>query len=232
MSKWKYEEIETSQIQASEINANKMTDEDFNKLMQNIQKSGGLSSAITCYKKPDGTFVIISGHHRFAACVKLSYVKVPVVFAEEKDLSKDEILALQISHNSLHGSDDKGILKRMFEEIQSVDFKFFANIDISEIQGLAVDSFSFSPELVHYTLTLVLYQDAFDNVKEVFDIVDENVSKSDLVIVANGENCEEDFLMALRDARKNYKVRSSGIAFAKIIELAAKGLKEMKQIEG
>ena len=41
-------------------------------------------------------------------------------------MTPDEIVALQLSHNSLHGEDDKGILKRMFAEIQSVDFKSFA----------------------------------------------------------------------------------------------------------
>ena len=113
MSKWKFETINTKDILNAELNANRMTDEEMAKLIKNIQKSGGLSSAITCYKRADGKFVIISGHHRFKACVKLNFVQVPVIYALESDLTKDEIIALQLSHNSLHGSDDKGILKRL-----------------------------------------------------------------------------------------------------------------------
>lgn len=227
MSKWKFESIDIKDIIPAEINANKMTEEEFKKLIQNIQKSGGLSSAITCYKKADGLFVIISGHHRYAACVKLTYVTVPVIYALEEDLTPDEIIALQLSHNSLHGSDDNGILKKMFEDIQSMDFKFFANIDIDEVGSVKTENYSFTPELVHYTVSFVLYQDAFDNLKEILGIVDELRPTSDLVIVADGSDTEDSFLKLISDTKKEHGIKSSGIALSKIIELANVGLKSL-----
>lgn len=224
MNKWKSGYIEVQKIVPAETNANKMSESDFNKLMRNIQKSGGLSSAITCYLRNDGKYVIISGHHRYAACVKLGYAKIPVIYAEEQDLTRDEIVALQLSHNSLHGSDDKGILKRLFEEIKSIDFKEFANIDIDEIGPFKVDNFSFSPEMVHYSVSFVLYEDAFNNLKELLEVTDLAVSKSDVVIIADGQDTENELLTLLKDVKVQYSIKSSGIALSKIIELAKSAL--------
>lgn len=228
MNKWKFGHIEVQRIVPAELNANKMTEADFKKLMENIQKSGGLSSAITCYVKSDGKFVIISGHHRYEACVKLGYSKVPVIYADESDLTRDEIIALQLSHNSLHGADDKGILKKMFEEIKSIDFKTFANINIDEIGSLELDNYAFAPEMVHYTVSFVLYENAFNNLKSLLELTDEAVPKSDLVIIANGEDTEDELLTLLRDVKKEYQIKSSGIALSKIIELATQSFSSTK----
>jgi hypothetical protein len=228
MSKWKFEYIETKLIVPAEENANSMTEQEFNKLIHNIQKSGGLSSAITCYKKENGSFVIISGHHRFKACVKLSFVKVPVIYALESDLEKDEIIALQLSHNSLHGQDDKGILKRMFNEIQSIDFKFFANIDIDEVGSIKTDNFSFSAELIHYTVSFVLYKEPFVNFAELLNVTDDLTKTSDLIIIADGNENENKLLELIKKAKKEYNIKSSGVALSKIIELAKLGLKSTK----
>ena len=94
MSKWKLDTIDIGLIDEAELNANQMTEQAFERLVTNIKQSGGLSSAIGCYKRENGRFVIISGHHRYRACVKLRYKEVPVIYANEKDLTKDEIIAL------------------------------------------------------------------------------------------------------------------------------------------
>lgn len=227
MSKWKFELVDIKDINPAKVNANKMSDADFNKLVSNIQKSG-LSSSITCYKKNDGTFVIISGHHRFMACVKLSYVKVPVIYADEKDLTNDEILAIQISHNSLHGTDDKGILKKMFEEIKDIDFKNFAHVNIDEIGKISTENLSFSPEIIQYSVTVMLYSDVFNRFQEILDVLDANIDKSDLVVVADGEN-ESNFLKLISEVKKKYNIKSTNIAFSKIIDLAYNELSKISE---
>lgn len=228
MNKWKFEQVDVKFIMSADLNANKMTDAEFKKLIQNIQKSGGLSGAITCYKKEDGMFVIISGHNRYKACVKLNYITIPVVYALEEDLTKDEIIALQLSHNSLHGTDDKGILKRLFEEIKSVDFKEFAYINIDEIGDVKTENYSFAPELTHYSVTLVLYHDAFQNLKELLEIVDQSIPTSDLVVIADGYKAENELLKLFNETRKQFNIASSGASFSKILELAQIGINSTK----
>ena len=224
MSKWNLDTIDIGLIDEAELNANQMTEQAFERLVTNIKQSGGLSSAIGCYKRENGRFVIISGHHRYRACVKLRYKEVPVIYADENDLTKDEIIALQLSHNSLHGDDNKGILKRLFEEIQSVDFKEFANVDINEIKSIDVDSVSFVAECEHFTISFVLYRKDYDALKDLLGIVQEENEHSDMVVLADGADTEQPLLSLMREISKKYKVKSSNISFAKILELAKRQL--------
>ena len=99
-NRWKYDQVDISLIDEAEMNANEMTGEDFAALCDNIGKSG-LSSVPCCYKKQDGRFVMISGHHRLRACKKLRYSKIGILYCDEDELTKDEIIAIQLSHNSL-----------------------------------------------------------------------------------------------------------------------------------
>lgn len=227
-SKWKFDWVELDLIEPAKLNANRMTDEDFKALVRNIGKTGGLSSAITCYRKEDGRFVIISGHHRYRACVKNGYDKVPCIYAEEADLSRDEIIALQTSHNSLHGSDDKAILKKLFEEISSIEFKEIAHIDVDEIGSF--DSFSTSvvPVSEHYSVALTLYKDDLEHLLDLMEVAKENIQKSDLVILANQNNTEPILMELNRLLKKNYNVVSSSTAFAKILEMAKKYMEDDK----
>lgn len=227
-SKWKFDWVELELIDPAKLNANRMTDEDFKALVRNIGKTGGLSSAITCYRKENGRFVIISGHHRYHACMKNGYDKVPCIYAEEADLSRDEIIALQTSHNSLHGSDDKAILKKLFEEISSIEFKEIAHIDIDEIGSF--DSFSTSvvPISEHYSVTLTLYKDDLKCLLDLMDVVKENIQKSEVVILANQCNTEPMLMELNRLLKKNYNIVSSSTAFAKILEMAKKYMEDGK----
>ena len=153
MNKWKQAIVSIDQLEETQVNANKMSEAAFNRLVENIRISGGLSSAIGCYRRAeDGKFVIFSGNHRKKAAELLRILEVPVIYAEEADLTKDEIIALQLSHNSLHGDDDKGILAKLFAEIQQVDFKEFVNITIDEVKPIDTKGVSFSVDSEHYTV--------------------------------------------------------------------------------
>ena len=226
MREWKYEMIDISRIEEAKENANKMSDRDFAQLVDNI-RVGGLSSSPTLWhRKADDMYVIISGHHRLRACRELAYTKVGCLYAEEDDLSEDEKIATQISHNSLHGEDNKGILKRMFEEIKSVDFKQFAHINIDEIESIPMFQGSVLPESEHYNVSFILYKKDIEALKELFGIVQEDLTKSEMVIMADQDNSEELLQNIIRDIQKKYNVKSSNIAFCKILELAQLKMKE------
>lgn len=220
-TKWKQKMVSIDLLEDTKVNANQMTETAFNRLVENIKKSGGLSSAIGCYRRTDdGKFVIFSGNHRKRAAEKLRLREVPVIYAEEADLSKDEIIALQLSHNSLHGDDDKGILRRLFDEIQSVDFKEFANISIDEVSPINTKGVSFMVESEHYTLSLILYRKDYLALQELLGIVDDAKAKSDMVVLADGDSNEDFYLKLLSEVRKKYDIKSGTTAFCKILELA------------
>lgn len=218
--KWKFAYVDISLFDDAEENANEMTKEDYAQLVDNMRVSGGCSSAISAYRKENGRFTIINGHHRKRACIDLSIRKVPTVYADECDLERDEIIALQLSHNSLHGSDNQGILKRLFAQIQSVDYKKFAHINIDEIKPVNTESFSFMPQTQNYNVAFVLYSKDLDAAEELIGDIRTASRTSDVVICADGEETEEKFLQLLGEVRNKYDIRSSHITFAKILELA------------
>lgn len=224
MRDWKYAKIPIGSIEDAKENANSMDDAEFARLVSNI-RVGGLSSAPAVWRREaDGKYVIISGHHRVRACRQLAMTEIPCLWVGEDEISDDEKIATQISHNSLHGESNRDILRRMFKEIESVDFKQFAHIDIDEIEGVPVTQVSISPISEHYNVSFVLYKNDVEALRELLGIVTEAVSTSDLVVLADQDDTEEPFLSTLKDIQKKYDIKSANICLSKIISLARKQL--------
>ena len=146
------------------------------------------------------------------------------MYVEEDEISDDEKIATQISHNTLHGDDNKGILKRMFEEITSVDFKQFAHINVDEISSVQLFQGSIVPEIEHYNVSFVLYKNDLNLLEDLIGDIKADMKTSELVVVANQDDTEEILLGLIKEISKKYKVKSSNISFGKILELAKKQL--------
>lgn len=228
-NKWKTIEVPVEQIEGTEVNANQMSKADFDKLVSNIRKSG-LSSMIACYRRTeDGKYVIISGNHRYRACLKLGYSKLTILYAEEAELTRDEIVAVQLSHNSLHGSDDKGILKRLFDEIQSVDFKEFAHINMDELEMPDIMTTSLIPVSEHFKVSLLLYRNDMDLLDELLGIVEDEARTSTVIVIANGDDNEDEFIDTVTQVKDEYDIKSVSVAFGKILELAKAQLDQQSE---
>lgn len=226
--RWKYEKVQVQLIDEAEQNANEMSGEDFATLCDNIGKSG-MSSVPCCYKKENGRFVMISGHHRLRACKKLKYKTIGILWANEKDLSKDEIIAIQLSHNSLHGQDNQNILKKLFEQIQSVEYKKFAHINMDEIAPIDTNGISISVMKETFVFSIILYPDSFANLDELFGDIREQSKKSDIVLLADQNPNEELFLKLQKEIGDQMRIKSPTITFAKLLELANERLTEIKK---
>jgi len=226
VSKWKVKEVDLDRVDESQENANKMSGADYKKLKQNIDKSG-MSTVITCFKKKDdGRFEIIGGNHRRRAMIDLGYQKTNVIYAKEDDLSSDEITAIKLSLNSLHGDHDKSILAKLFKGIESVEFKEFANIGSKDLEVGDIFQGSIIPMSEHFKVTLILYKKDMELLKELLEITEEDVRKSDLVIIADGDESEGKFLRMVTKAKKKFKVKSISVGFGKVLDMAKKGLEE------
>lgn len=227
-NRWKYEKVDIALIDEAEMNANEMTGEDFAQLCDNIGKSG-LSSVPSCYKKPNGRFVMISGHHRLRACKKLHYKTIGILYCMESELSKDEIIAIQLSHNSLHGHDNTSVLKKLFEQIKSVDFKQFAHVNIDEIAPLSSDGINIFALKENFVFSVILYPDSFENLDELYGDIREQASMSDALILANKNKNEKLLLKLQTEIGKQYDIKSPSITFSKLLELAKERLTEIRE---
>ena len=168
---------------------------------------------------------MISGHHRLRACKKLGYKKMGILYASETDLTQDEIIAIQLSHNSLHGEDDRSILKKLFSQIQNVDFKKFANVNIDEIGSMPANKLTFNPFSENYTVGIVLYKDSKEAFEELIGNIRDLSETNDIVVIANGEETEESYFKLNKKIKDLKKIKSANVAFAEILRLAYKQLK-------
>lgn len=228
--RWKYSKVDIDLIDEAELNANEMTGEDYSQLVDNINKSG-LCSLPTCYRKPDGRFVMIGGHHRLRACKKLHYKQIGIVWCDQSELTEDEIIAIQLSLNSLHGEDNKSILKKMFSLIKSVDYKKFAHINIDEIKPVSTDGISVFAMKENFVFTIVLYPNSFLNVDELYGDIREQAKKCDALLLAHQEDNEMHLLKLQQDIGQQFKIKSPAVSFAKLLELANERLNQIKEEE-
>lgn len=227
-NRWKYDKVDIDLIDEAEMNANEMTRQDFDALCDNIGKSG-LSSVPCCYKKANGRYVMISGHHRLRACKKLHYREIGILWCNESDLSKDEIIAIQLSHNSLHGEDNRSILKKLFEQIQSVDYKKFAHINIDEIASIDTNGIDIFGLKESFVFSVILYPNSFEHVDDLFGDIREQAKKSDALILASQDENEEFFLTLQKEIGSEFQIKSPTTIFSKLLELASERLKEIKE---
>ena len=228
--RWKYDKVDINLIDEAELNANEMTGEDFAALCDNISKYG-LSSVPCCYKKANGRYVMISGHHRLRACKKNHFATLGILWCDESELTQDEIIAIQLSHNSLHGQDNQSILKKLYEQIRSIDYKKFAHINIDEISPVSTDGISVYALKENFVFTIILYPNSFENLDELYGDIREQAKKSDALILAHQEDNEMLLLKLQQEIGNQYNIKSPTIAFAKLLELAKERLEEIKEDE-
>ena len=226
--RWKYEKVDINLIDEAELNANEMSGEDYAQLCDNIGKAG-LSSVPCCYKKSNGRFVMISGHHRLRACKKVGFKRIGILYVTEEELMQDEAIATQLSHNSLHGEDNQSILKILFSKIKNVDFKKFAHINIDEVAPVSTDGISVFALKENFVFTIILYPNSFENLDELYGDIREQAKKSDTLILAHQEDNEMALLKLQQDIGNQFNIKSPSITFAKLLELAKERLDEIKE---
>lgn len=226
--RWKYAKVDISLIDELEVNANEMSAEDFAQLTDNIAKSG-LSSVPTCIKKNTGRYLMISGNHRLKACKKLHYKVLGILYCEEDEISQDEAIAIELSHNSLHGEANVSILKKLFESIQSVDFKKFAHVNIDEIKPVSTDGIDITAIQENFVFTVILYPNSYDSLYSLFGDIREQARKSDALILAAEEDNEKSLLKLQQEIGKEFNIKSPSITFAKMLELASERLTQLRE---
>lgn len=105
-------ELDLVLLRGSEQNAHHMPAHVFNQLVKNIQRDHTLTSVPLVV--PEGeAFRIISGHHRVSAAVQAGLSKAWVMVVEG-EVTRERLVAMQLSHNSLVGEDDVVKLREMW----------------------------------------------------------------------------------------------------------------------
>lgn len=222
--RFKFKEVNISEIDGLEKNAHYMEQGMFNRLVDNIKKDGALSSVPFCVPKDDGRYEVVSGNHRVKAAKVAGIPIITIMYAD--DLTKDQKLAIQLSHNSINGKDDLTILRELLEEISTGEYKDYAHI--SEDAFLELEKMDY--EIVqpkHTVIPVTFFFYDYDNAKleELIKLLEEKrpeeVENSVVLPMAEFDRIKE----VVAEVQKKFKIKSYGLSMSKIITIAREALK-------
>ena len=199
-------------------NARHMSKRKMLALTENIRQDGFLSQLPFAIRRNDGKFEIISGNHRVKACIAAGLESIPVLFGEESDFSKDRRVAIQISHNSIFGDDDLQILKELYSELDSVDYKRYSCIDEEELfkneplemVQIRADDFEMTP------IQFVFCDSKIEKIEETLEKLEKMAMTKKTYKVIGEVN---DFLEVFTKWSTRNNVRSRSVAFALMCDL-------------
>lgn len=222
---YRIEAVEPNFLHLAEKNARYMENEMFQNLVDNIRKDGSLSSMPLCHRGADGSLTVLSGNHRVMAAVKAGLALI-LVFVIEKELTRDELVAIQLSHNAIAGKDDPVLLKELWDEIQDLELKVYAGLDtemVRKLESMQFDSIA-EARLDFKTITMLFLPEEEERLKEVLEKVD-GLFSGDAAYLASRKHYDKVFDAVVR-AKEGYNIFNNPTALMKVIELAVERMDE------
>jgi len=218
--KTQIKEVELSLIDLVEKNARFMAQDTFRQLIANIKRDGQLTSVPFLVEHNTGRYTVISGNHRVQAAKMAGIIKATFIVVHEDDITKDEILAIQLSHNSIVGQDDPEILKELLEEITDIAMKEYAHISNEILDAVKdVDYVIDMPnnEIVPVTLMFVdTNKLKFDELMETLDtLTPRELENTTLVNIETLKKLND----ITAKVGQKYKIKSQALAICKMVEL-------------
>ncbi len=172
-------EINPRDIKLLETNARYMKHEEFKRLVDNVRKDGKLTSTPFLCKDSDGKWLCLSGNHRTRAAIEVGLEKITCL-ATDDELSEEQRIAIQLSHNAIAGQDDPATLKALYEKILDTNLKKYSGLDDKTLDLL--DKFSTisisEANLQFQTLSMVFLPNELEAARRVIDEVKDRVKSS------------------------------------------------------
>ena len=202
--------VDISLLKEQDINARLMKDNMFKQLTANIKKRGQLESVPFCCLQGE-TIEIISGHHRVKASKMAGLKEIPILL-DVSGLTRSQIAAKQLAHNSIEGFDDNDTLKEITKIITDVD-------DMLEafMQNEFIEPQEDLPSLIHIKSDLDFKQISLvflDNEIEDFNKFLRNLDQNPQEVWVGDVRSFDEFCASLKRTQKVQDVKnvSAGIS--------------------
>lgn len=211
-----------------EVNARFMTKEQYDVLVANVKRDGVLTSAPLVYADPDtGVETVLSGNHRTRAAMDAGVEQIPVLVIDQK-LSRQQQVALQLSHNSIAGEDDPETLAMLYEELDDVDWRSYSGLDDKVLDLLddpAAIPFA-EANLSYQTVQLVFLPHEKEEAEQALFEVKKQHGLSDMWMA--GITQYEPTLQALETVRGSYSIGNVATALGIVLQVFEANLESMQ----
>jgi len=212
---WK---VHPSTLREQDVNARSMPKAMFERLAQTIARDKRLESLPLCAKTERG-LEIISGHHRVRAATAAGISEM-FVLVDVTGLTRSQIAAKQLSHNSIEGEDNAQLLAEIYRQIEDAESKLEAFIDQKldielpkvKIEGLDI-------EIDFKTVLLIFLPRVKERLDHALEYIRSTGQRLDGVYIAS-ESDYSPLEKAVRKINDVYDVRVVADAIGKMADLA------------
>lgn len=218
--------VDVNEVIEQDLNAQSMPKPMFDQLVSNMQATGAPES-IPLLVRTERGLEIISGHHRFRAARKAQIKQMlALVYAS---LSRARIHAKQLAHNSIAGSSDPEMVRRIWERIDDVQARFEAFIDPRLFDSIP-PPVSFKPvdvDMLNVAKTVLVV--FLPSQKLDFDAALEQIlpkTEVDAVYIAH-RDIYDGWIAALKRVRADLEIVNVPTALVEMARLAQERLDEL-----
>ncbi|GHD98546.1 ParB/Srx family N-terminal domain-containing protein [Streptomyces alanosinicus] len=212
-----------------DVNARYLPHEQFRQLVANIKRDGHLTSTPLVWNDAgNGRLIVLSGNHRTLAAIEAGLPQIWWMQIDEP-LPRQRQIALQLSHNAIVGQDDPAILKELYDELESVEWRQYTGLDDKSLDLLEkVDVASLGEDNLDFaSVQLVFLPDELQRAEAAFDAA-RSTAAADQRWVAGLEQYEP-VLDALETSRAAYKIGNSATALGVILTVFERHLGELAE---
>jgi hypothetical protein len=218
-------------LREQDVNANSMPKRMFDQLVENIKAAGGLESLPLCAKiaAVGEQIWLVSGHHRTRSARQAGHTHLMVLLYEGLDW--DAARAKQLAHNSIAGTSDPELVKRIWDQIESATARFEAFIDTRMFDEIP-QTVSFKPVDVDFadlskTVMVVFLSSQYQDMEAAVEAVMPK-GELDAVYLAHRDTYEQ-FTQMMKRTRAELDIKAIPTAFAEIMRLALERLDELAE---
>lgn len=222
-----FAEVDVKDLREQDLNARYMPNEMFAQFTKNIKKRGALEATPYCCLTDKG-IEIISGHNTIRSFIASKVGKTVFILLETKPMSRSEITAKQLAHNSIAGIDDPRILKKMYLSIEQADLRLEAFIDENKLElpepaNVQITSLSTGLDMRNVKLLFLPYQ-----LEDFEAIIQQLEGTEDKVYVAPIKEWPA-FREAVNRTMQQEDIRSLGAAVARMSEIILEHYQNKKE---
>ena len=212
---WK---VPVGALREQDVNARSMPKPMFDRLTQTIGRDKRLESLPLCALTEKG-IEVVSGHHRTRAATAAGVTEMYILI-DVTGLTRSQIAAKQLAHNSIEGEDNAQLLSEIYRQIGDAEAKLEAFVDQKldiEIPKPKLDGLDIA--LDFKTVLLIFLPKVKERLDRALEYLRSNGAKLDGIYIA-GETDYSQLEKAVRAIHDEYDIRVVSDIIGKMADLA------------
>lgn len=221
--------VDPRNLKLLEVNARFMKQDEFQKLVANVKRDGCLTQLpFVCKDPEERKWLVLSGNHRVQAAIEAGLETIEVQ-ATNKRLTKDEMLAIQLSHNAISGQDDMAILKELYSAIDDIELKKYCGLNdetLKLLEKVTADSIS-SPSLEYQMINMLFLSSEVKEIQRALKEFKTEIADTPTIVACFKDY--EQFMDTMNDVGKGMLVKNTALTFMCMLRLAQHNIEQLKE---